>query len=138
MSGYAENVYRSIVVERKAGRSRSVRLRNVWSSYNGVVVLSRNIPSLLFYLKRATIPRYSTLFYSIPRRPTVSEGRSTLALANRSSCVVAQRLYRIDAYAYHPLIVHLLVRRDRRVETKLFHRIVNCILGGSGEIMGKG
>lgn len=78
--GCAENVYRPICVERKA-----VRARNVWSLYNGVVVLSRDIPSLLFCLKRATIPRYYTFFYSIARRPTVSRGRYTLALANSSA-----------------------------------------------------
>lgn len=56
---------------RSALDSRSVRVRNVRSLYNGVVVPSRNLPSLLFRLKRATIPRYSTLFSSIPRRPTL-------------------------------------------------------------------
>lgn len=119
--GYAENVYRSIGVERKA-----VRVSNVWSLYNGVVVLSRDISSLLFCLKRATIPRYSTFFYPIARRSTVSEGRYTLVLADsnqrnqrtfriypRVRLVVRQRVYRIDACVYHPLVVYLLVNRDR-------------------------
>lgn len=83
--GCAENVYRPICVERKA-----VRARNVWSLYNGVVVLSRDIPSLLFCLKRATIPRllYFLLFYRASTHGFTREVYASLSQFERRTNVL--------------------------------------------------